>query len=74
MFRCVSTRAMGRQIDRNGLRPFDPARRLTSTFEQAIFLDAARKTGDMAYIALVKMTVLRARALMPSRPKKKFKP
>jgi DNA-binding phage protein len=65
---------MGRLIDRDGLRPFDPARALTSTFEQAVFLDAARETGDMAFIAHANLTVLRARALMPSRPKKRAKP
>jgi DNA-binding phage protein len=66
---------MGRKIDRNRkLWPFDPARELTSTFEQTVFLAEARKTGDMAYITHANMTVQRARALMPSRPKKRVKP
>ena len=65
---------MGRKIGRNRLQPFDAARALTSTYEQALFLDLGRETGDIFYIARVKMTVLRARALMPPRPNKKFKP
>jgi DNA-binding phage protein len=64
---------MGRKIARNKLQPFDAARELTSAYEQTLFLDLGRETGDMAYIARAKMTVLRARALMPPRPNKKFK-